>query len=79
MKYRRLEVPYVTDINLLVSRFPNSNIPNGYEKIPIDINIADLRLQLNEIRNKPAKKGNNDKEEEKKHDPITEMTVKLLS
>jgi len=44
MKYRRLEVSYVTDINLLVSRFPNSNVPNGYEKIPIDINIADLKL-----------------------------------
>jgi hypothetical protein len=44
MKYRRLEVPYVTDVNLLVSRFPNSNIPNGYSKVPIDINIADLKL-----------------------------------
>jgi hypothetical protein len=43
-KYRRLEVPYITDINLIVSKFPNYNIPNGYIKIPIDVNEADLRF-----------------------------------
>jgi hypothetical protein len=32
-KYRRIEVPYITDIKVVVSSHPNPNIPNGYEKI----------------------------------------------
>ena len=32
-KYRRIEVPYITDIKIVASSHPNPNIPNGYEKI----------------------------------------------
>ena len=76
-KYRRLEVPYITDINLLVSRFPNSNIPNGYIKIPTDINQADLKIQVNEIRNKPSNQASKDKNKQKV-DAVAATTVKIL-
>lgn len=39
-KYRRIEVPYISDIKIVVSSHPNPNIPNGYEKIDHDINEA---------------------------------------
>ena len=39
-KYRRIEMPYITDIDIVVSEQPNPNIKNGYEKIDFDINEA---------------------------------------
>jgi hypothetical protein len=39
-KYRRIEMPYITDILIEVSSTPNVNTPNGYEKIDMDINEA---------------------------------------
>lgn len=42
-KFRRLEVPYIVDIDFKVSATPNPNIPNGYEKIAVDLNEASLR------------------------------------
>jgi len=32
-KYRRIEVPYIQDVNILISTNPYPNIPNGYDKI----------------------------------------------
>lgn len=55
-KFRRLEIPYINDIDFLLSLTPNPNIPNGYEKIPIDINEASLRMELSKLRNKNKKK-----------------------
>ncbi|EAR94374.2 hypothetical protein TTHERM_00049190 (macronuclear) [Tetrahymena thermophila SB210] len=72
--FRRLEVPYIVDIDIIADYDPNPNIPNGYERIPIDINEASLRMELKKLRNK--NKGNKGgasqqtekKEEEKKDD-----------
>ena len=37
-KNRRIETPYITDIEIVVSEQPNPEIKNGYEKIDVDIN-----------------------------------------
>lgn len=49
-RLRRLEVPYIVDLDILMSSIPNSNIPNGYEKIPIDINEAHLKSEMARMR-----------------------------
>ena len=51
-KYRRIEIPYIQDVNILIATNPYPNIPNGYDKIPIDINEANLRNELRKLRNK---------------------------
>lgn len=51
-KYRRIEVPYIQDVNIVISTIPNPNIPNGYDKIEVDINEASLRNELKKLRNK---------------------------
>lgn len=53
---RRLEVAYIVDIDIIADYDPNPNIPNGYEKIPVDINEASLRMELRKLRNR--NKGN---------------------
>lgn len=69
--FRRLEVPYIVDIDIIADYDPNPNIPNGYEKIAVDINEASLRMELRKLRNR--NKGNknaviNDRKEEDKKD-----------
>ena len=54
-KYHRIETPYITDIDIQFSTIPNANIPNGYEKIDIDINEAHLRTELAKMRISIAK------------------------
>lgn len=72
-KYRRLEVPYIVDIDLRVWTTPYPNIPNGYEKIQVDINEANLRSELKKLRNRakndssePKKEETKDKKDDKK-------------
>ena len=48
--HRRVEVPYIVDIQLEEAPTPNSNIPNDYEEVPIDINEAHLRAELAQLR-----------------------------
>jgi hypothetical protein len=47
---RRIEVPYVNDIMIIVSNSPYPNIPNGYTKIPTDLNEANMRKELIKLR-----------------------------
>lgn len=63
-KYRRVEVPYISDIDILVSNNNHPNIPNGYDKIPVDINEVSLRTELRKLRNRSK---NEDKKEETQH------------
>ncbi len=68
-------MPYITDILIEVSSTPNVNTPNGYEKIDMDINEAQLKIlmkknrifkddgvqnQQQDAKNKDAKKGGKD-------------------
>lgn len=67
-KYRRVEVPYIVDIQLQEANIPQSNIPNGYEKVAIDINEAHLRTELAQLRISIVKeiaKAQEDKRQEK--------------
>jgi hypothetical protein len=48
----RIEVPYIADISILVSSTATPNVPNGYEKIAVDINEASLRMELRKLRNR---------------------------
>jgi len=43
-------VPYVNDIMIIVSNLPYPNIPNGYTKIPIDLNEANMKKELTKLR-----------------------------
>lgn len=61
---RRLEHQYVTDIDFLYSGHPNANVPNGYEKIDIDINEAYLRQELHKLRNKQKSKSQGNSKDE---------------
>lgn len=55
--YRRIEHPYITDIDFIVSDTPEANVDNGYERIRIDINEAAIRQEINNFRNKSIKTG----------------------
>jgi hypothetical protein len=77
LKFRRYEVPYLATIDVLMSANKVANIPNGFEKLPRDLNQANLRIELKRLR-ASAKKGTGDaapsggaapKEEAKKEDP----------
>jgi hypothetical protein len=38
LKFRRYEVPYLATIDVMMSASKNANIPNGFEKLPKDLN-----------------------------------------
>ena len=50
LKFRRYEVPYLATIDVLMSASKTPNIPNGFEKIPKDLNAANLRIELKKLR-----------------------------
>jgi len=56
LKFRRYEVPYLATIDVLMSASKLANIPNGFEKLPRDLNQANLRIELKKLR-ASAKKG----------------------
>ena len=67
LKFRRYEVPYLATIDVLMSANKVANIPNGFEKLPKDLNQANLRIKLKKLR-ATAKKGAGGKEEPKKEE-----------
>ena len=50
LKFRRYEVPYLATIDVLMSASKHANIPNGFEKLPKDLNAANLRIELKKFR-----------------------------
>lgn len=56
LKFRRYEVPYLATVDVLMSANKVANIPNGFEKLPRDLNQANLRIELKRLR-ASAKKG----------------------
>lgn len=67
--YRRIEVPYVCDLDFEVSNEMDINVRNGYEKVPIDLNEAFLKQEITKLRNKRQIEPADDEEEEAKPDP----------
>jgi hypothetical protein len=75
LKFRRYEAPYLATIDVLMSSNKQANIPNGFEKLPKDLNAANLKIELKKYRataKKEAEVGGsgaptgNKKEDEKK-------------
>ena len=52
IKYRRIEVPFIADIDVLVTSIPHSNVPNKYSKIEIDLNSNAYKAKLAEMQRK---------------------------
>ena len=50
LKYRRYEVPYLSTIDVLMSTLKEAAIPDSFEKLPTDLNSANLRIELKKIR-----------------------------
>ena len=50
LKFRRYEVPFLATIDVLMSANKVANIPNGFEKLPKDLNQANLRIELKRLR-----------------------------
>ena len=50
LKFRRYEVPYLATVDIQMSTQKISNIPNGFERLPRDLNAANLRIELKKLR-----------------------------
>ena len=50
LKFRRYEVPYLATVDIQMSTQKVSNIPNGFERLPRDLNAANLRIELKKLR-----------------------------
>ena len=61
IKFRRYEVSYVSTIDILMSTSKDVNISNSFQKLPKDLNAANLRIELSKL-----KQGHKPKVEEKK-------------
>ena len=68
-QFRRIEVPYLADVDLLASTTSQPNIPNGYEKIPVDLNEAELKSKLAKLSQKKKTQALNATEKEETKDP----------
>jgi hypothetical protein len=73
LKFRRYEMPYLATVDVLMSASRLANIPNGFEKIPKDLNAANLRIEVKKLRlqakmakDEPISSSAKGKEEEKK-------------
>jgi hypothetical protein len=45
-------MPYIEDIKFIHDKNPDPVVDNYYELIPVDINEANLRMELKKLRNK---------------------------
>ena len=69
LKFRRYEVAYLATIDVLMSANKVANIPNGFEKLPRDLNQANLRIELKRLRaSSKAATGTASEEEPKKEE-----------
>jgi hypothetical protein len=50
LKFRRYEVPFLATVDVQMSSTKISNIPNGFERLPQDLNAANLRIELKKLR-----------------------------
>jgi hypothetical protein len=50
IKYRRIEQPYIAEIEVQASVLQYANIPNKYEKIEVDLNINSYKRGIRKLR-----------------------------
>ena len=67
IKYREVEMPYISEIDIQMSSIQYANIPTKYEKIPLDLNINDYKRQIKNLREegKYMKRGEEEKNDDK--------------
>ena len=67
IKYREVEMPYVSEIDIQMSSIQYANIPTKYEKIPLDLNVNDYKRQIKNLREegKYMKRGEEEKNDDK--------------
>lgn len=56
LKFRRYETPYLATVDIQMSAQKIANIPNGFERLPKDLNATNLKIELKKLRSS-AKKG----------------------
>jgi hypothetical protein len=76
IKYRSIEMPYVSEIDIQMSSIQYANVPNKYEKIPLDLNINDYKKEIKRLREegKYVNKEENEETENNKKDPKQKKT-----
>ncbi len=57
---RRIKVPYVNDVAIIATGTTDINVPNGYEQIPVNLNVANLNKELKLLRKSGKKQEKND-------------------
>ena len=62
IKYRHVEHPYISEVDIQMSSIQYANIPNGYEKIPLDLNINNYKREIKKLREAGKYISNMDKE-----------------
>lgn len=50
LKFRRYEIPYLSTVDVLMSTLKDADVPESFEKLEIDMNAANLRIELKKIR-----------------------------
>ena len=56
LKFRRYKVPYLFTVDVLMSTLKNANTPVSFEKLPVYLNSANLRIELKKIRKRKQEK-----------------------
>jgi hypothetical protein len=88
LKFRRYEVPYVSTIDVLMSTLIDASVPETFEKLPMDLNAANLRIELKKIRERKKKEvqrvmdatdPDKAKADEKKDEESFELNEKLAT
>jgi golgin subfamily B member 1 len=64
IKYRNVETPFISEIDVIVSSIPYSNIPNKFVKIDIDLNINNYKSEIRKLREQGKYVGCAKKEED---------------
>jgi hypothetical protein len=76
LKFRRYETPYLATVDIQMSAQKISNIPNGFERLPKDLNAANLKIELKKLRASAKKGGLTDDGPEEQDRPSTQTAEK---
>ncbi len=49
-RYRRFERPFIASLDVVITKDPMAEPPEGFEKLPQDLNEAALRSELKRLR-----------------------------
>lgn len=84
IKYRRIEMPYISEIEVQTSSIQYANIPNKYEKIPVDLNINNYKKEIKRLReegkyvNRPITTKGNEKDAKKQTEKDKDKNKKKM-